>query len=47
VFSLAVPMLGVPSAMLDRQPFPGLGVRILGDVTPEKVRVATSAMHNA
>lgn len=33
--------LGMPELLLDRHPFPGpgLGIRILGDVTPEKVRI--------
>ena len=33
--------LGVPPVLLDRHPFPGpgLGIRILGDVTEEKVRI--------
>jgi GMP synthase (glutamine-hydrolysing) len=33
--------LGLPPALLQRHPFPGpgLGIRILGEITPEKVRV--------
>lgn len=33
--------LGIPSFIIDRHPFPGpgLGIRILGDVTAEKVRI--------
>lgn len=33
--------LGMPDELLNRHPFPGpgLGIRILGDVTPEKVRI--------
>jgi GMP synthase (glutamine-hydrolysing) len=33
--------LGLPPALLDRHPFPGpgLGIRILGDITPEKVNI--------
>ncbi len=33
--------LGIPPALLQRHPFPGpgLGIRILGEITPEKVRV--------
>lgn len=33
--------LGMPDDLLNRHPFPGpgLGIRILGDVTPEKVRI--------
>lgn len=33
--------LAMPSHLLDRHPFPGpgLGIRILGDVTPDKVRI--------
>lgn len=31
--------LGIPTDILNRHPFPGpgLGVRILGDITPQKV----------
>ena len=38
-------VLGMDSALLDRQPFPGpgLGVRIIGEVTPEKVRLLQQA----
>lgn len=37
--------LGMDSELLDRQPFPGpgLGVRILGEITPEKVRLLQEA----
>jgi GMP synthase (glutamine-hydrolysing) len=37
--------LGLPDAVVWRQPFPGpgLGVRILGDLTPDKVRVLQEA----
>ena len=37
--------LGVPEKMVERHPFPGpgLGVRILGDITPEKVEVLQKA----
>ena len=37
--------LGMPDSMVYRQPFPGpgLGVRIIGDVTPEKVRILQDA----
>lgn len=37
--------LGIPEAILQRHPFPGpgLGVRILGDVTPEKVELLQKA----
>lgn len=33
--------LGLPQSILGRHPFPGpgLGIRILGDITPEKVRI--------
>lgn len=37
--------LGIPDRFISRHPFPGpgLGVRILGDVTPEKVRILQEA----
>jgi len=37
--------LGLPTNILSRHPFPGpgLGIRILGDVTPEKVRLLQEA----
>ncbi|PIE84653.1 MAG: glutamine-hydrolyzing GMP synthase [Bacteroidia bacterium] len=37
--------LGLPSLILDRHPFPGpgLGIRILGEVTPERVAVLQEA----
>lgn len=37
--------LGVPNEILERHPFPGpgLGVRILGDITPEKVELLQKA----
>lgn len=37
--------LGVPREILERHPFPGpgLGVRILGDITPEKVQLLQKA----
>lgn len=39
--------LGMPSHLIDRHPFPGpgLAVRILGDITPEKVSVLQEADH--
>lgn len=39
--------LGMPANILGRHPFPGpgLGIRILGDVTPEKVRLLQEADH--
>ncbi|MDR2679190.1 MAG: glutamine-hydrolyzing GMP synthase [Tannerella sp.] len=37
--------LGMPDNLISRHPFPGpgLGIRILGDITPEKVRVLQDA----
>ncbi len=37
--------LGIPAAMINRHPFPGpgLAIRILGEVTPEKVRLLQEA----
>ena len=37
--------LGIPDSFLQRHPFPGpgLGVRLLGDITPEKVRILQEA----
>lgn len=37
--------LGIPNEILERHPFPGpgLGVRILGDITPEKVQMLQKA----
>ncbi len=37
--------LGLPSEMIEREPFPGpgLGVRIIGEVTPERVRIVQEA----
>ncbi len=37
--------LGIPARLIDRHPFPGpgLGIRILGDITPEKVRILQEA----
>ncbi|NBV07517.1 MAG: glutamine-hydrolyzing GMP synthase [Flavobacteriia bacterium] len=39
--------LEIDSAILDRHPFPGpgLGIRILGEVTPEKVRILQDVDH--
>ncbi len=40
-------VLGLPDAMVDRHPFPGpgLGVRILGEVTAERLAVVRAADH--
>ena len=37
--------LGLPDSLINRQPFPGpgLGIRIIGEVTPEKVRIVQEA----
>lgn len=37
--------LGLPSSMLNRQPFPGpgLGVRVLGELTPSKIKLVQEA----
>lgn len=39
--------LGIPSAMIDRHPFPGpgLAIRILGEINEEKVRLLQEADH--
>ena len=39
--------LGIPKEMIERHPFPGpgLGVRILGEVTKEKTRILQHADH--
>lgn len=39
--------LGLPQSILNRHPFPGpgLGIRILGEITPEKVRVLQEVDH--
>ncbi len=39
--------LGIPSEMIDRHPFPGpgLAIRILGDITEEKVQLLQQADH--
>jgi GMP synthase (glutamine-hydrolysing) len=39
--------LEIPSLILERHPFPGpgLGIRILGDITPEKVQLLQEADH--
>lgn len=31
--------LGVPEKLIFRQPFPGLGIRIIGGVTAKKVKI--------
>lgn len=37
--------LGLPESLINRQPFPGpgLGIRIIGEVTPEKVKIVQEA----
>lgn len=39
--------LGIPASMIDRHPFPGpgLAIRILGEITPEKVQLLQEADH--
>jgi len=39
--------LGIPAEMIDRHPFPGpgLAIRILGEITPEKVQLLQDADH--
>ena len=39
--------LGIPKEMLDRHPFPGpgLGVRIIGEITKEKTKILQEADH--
>jgi GMP synthase (glutamine-hydrolysing) len=39
--------LGIPETILNRHPFPGpgLGIRILGEITPEKVAIVQEADH--
>ena len=39
--------LGLPQEMLDRHPFPGpgLGVRIIGEITKEKTKILKEADH--
>lgn len=39
--------LGIPQVILGRHPFPGpgLGIRILGDITPDKVRILQEVDH--
>lgn len=39
--------LGIPVSLIQRHPFPGpgLGVRVLGEITPEKVRILQEADH--
>ena len=38
-------MLGIPEKLVNRQPFPGpgLGVRIIGEITAEKVKILQEA----
>jgi GMP synthase (glutamine-hydrolysing) len=39
--------LGIPASMIDRHPFPGpgLAIRILGEITPERVQLLQEADH--
>lgn len=39
--------IGVPTDIVNRHPFPGpgLGIRIMGDITPEKIRILQEADH--
>src|SRR3712207_8498071 len=45
LFRSAAKLLGVPDELLKRHPFPGpgLAVRIIGEVTPEKIRICKHA----
>ncbi len=38
-------LLGLPTQLVERHPFPGpgLGIRVLGEVTPERVEIARQA----
>ena len=40
-------ILGIPRSIVHRQPFPGpgLGVRIIGEINPEKLRILKEADH--
>ena len=40
--------IGIPDALIDRQPFPGpgLAVRIIGEINPERARILKEVDHN-
>ena len=42
---VGIPVVGIPERLVFRQPFPGpgLGIRIIGEVTEEKVKIVQDA----